>query len=294
MDEVTREGRGGPAFKGERPVPGQTPDDVFQGVIGRYLLANRILESAGAGCGLDVGCGTGIGSGFLASKGHKVLGLDVDRESLVWGSRQKFSPEFRLVQGRGEHLPFANETFDWVIAFESMEHMDSPHGFVMEAYRVLKPGGIFLCSVPHCLPDVLNEVLYGTSNRYHVQRFTPRTMEHLLSIVFEYREAWGQRFRSLGHYHRLLSRFLFWSVVLNTPLLRAIGASWRRWRDNPERHVPGNPDIEHQRDYSFWKDGDIPPEDRPNAYATAARGIPETTIHLAVKPSARQSLRAIG
>jgi len=49
-------------------------------------------------------------------------------------------------------LPFADECFDTVLCTSVLEHVDSPEAAISEAYRVLRPGGRILITVPFMYP----------------------------------------------------------------------------------------------------------------------------------------------
>ena len=48
-------------------------------------------------------------------------------------------------------LPFADESFDWVLSMEGIEHFENQTGFVRECARVLKPGGTLILTTPNIL-----------------------------------------------------------------------------------------------------------------------------------------------
>ncbi len=56
------------------------------------------------------------------------------------------------VLGVGEHLPFADASFDGVISVAVLEHVRDPFQCAREISRVLKPGGRLYCSVPFLQP----------------------------------------------------------------------------------------------------------------------------------------------
>jgi ubiquinone/menaquinone biosynthesis C-methylase UbiE len=105
---------------------------------------------------LDVGCGEGrhiFGSLHEYSDVHCV-GLDQDIPSL---NKCKEGLEFFkelnsgstvFMQGSVYKLPFDDNTFDLVICSEVLEHLEDYHAAIDEIYRVLKPEGKFLPSVP--------------------------------------------------------------------------------------------------------------------------------------------------
>lgn len=270
-------------FTGERPVPGAMPNLIFEGVIARYVLAANCLDGLPGNLLLDVGCGTGVGSGFLAFKGMKVIGVDPDFESLQWGENEKWHPDLILFQGQGESLPFEKASFQAVTAFECLEHMKNPLSFISEARRVLKPEGLLICSVPHCLEEVMSEVLSGESNPYHVQRFTPQTLRALLSDGFAVRAEWGQRFHPLDRYTYLLVNHLFWRLWKNIPWIGEKGLRWRQKRSRRLGRAGSPSEAARQTDYDHWREERIPEIWKPQPIEAEVRRIPETMIFLATR-----------
>lgn len=91
---------------------------------------------------LDVGAGTGRLATELARRNAEVTALDISPKMLeVLRHKDR---RIKTVVGSAETLPFADETFDWVVAAFLIVHLDQPKYFFEEAYRVLKPGGRLL------------------------------------------------------------------------------------------------------------------------------------------------------
>lgn len=109
------------------------------------------LLPADAGRVLEVGCGEGRVCRDLRARGHDVVGLDAS-QTLV-AAAQHADPGGSYVCGVAESLPFADASFDTVVAYNSlMDVADMPRA-VMEIGRVLRPGGLFCACVMHPFSD---------------------------------------------------------------------------------------------------------------------------------------------
>ncbi|HUP02198.1 MAG TPA: class I SAM-dependent methyltransferase [Gemmatimonadota bacterium] len=102
----------------------------------RLLLAPSLpFERA-----LDVGCGTGGSTTVLEGLASKIIGVDPSLPMLLCGVTRG---QFACVTGRGENLPFADETFD-LLTVSSAFHWFDRKVFLAEAGRVLRPAGILV------------------------------------------------------------------------------------------------------------------------------------------------------
>jgi ubiquinone/menaquinone biosynthesis C-methylase UbiE len=99
---------------------------------------------------LDCGCGYGFTLRVLtALAGGRFVGLDFQQERLD-EIRDKRIGEGRLdlVRGSAMRLPFADNTFDHIVCSEVLEHLTDDRAAVRELFRVLKPGGNLVITVP--------------------------------------------------------------------------------------------------------------------------------------------------
>jgi ubiquinone/menaquinone biosynthesis C-methylase UbiE len=113
---------------------------------------------------IDVATGTGNTAFVLAPHVRRVIGVDLTREMLVEGRRVAAEKKIDNVDwmiGDAVALPFQDDTFDLYIVRAAPHHFPDIHGFLAEAYRVLRPGrdAVFIdCSSPVPARDLLHEV----------------------------------------------------------------------------------------------------------------------------------------
>jgi demethylmenaquinone methyltransferase / 2-methoxy-6-polyprenyl-1,4-benzoquinol methylase len=129
------------------------PAAVFGlGQYGRWRseMVSRLDLARGARV-LDVATGTGLVAGDLTEKfDARVVGLDQSAEMLRRASARGI-PEFSLVRGDGQRLPFADGAFDAVIHTYLLRYVDDPAATLVELARVLRPGGR-MASVEFAVP----------------------------------------------------------------------------------------------------------------------------------------------
>lgn len=110
---------------------------------------------------LDVGCGGGEFLAQLKKEGFAALfATDMD---------QYFNPrmdavEFEKVNFCYEKLPWENNSFDLVTAWEVFEHLENPHFIINEIERVLKPGGTLVISMPNVFHIISRLVFLKTGD----------------------------------------------------------------------------------------------------------------------------------
>ncbi|MGV8172032.1 MAG: class I SAM-dependent methyltransferase [Candidatus Woesearchaeota archaeon] len=114
---------------------------------------------------LDIACGKGRISKLLLEQGYNVYSLDISQEMLNIAKNRGYVQKPFL--GDSEDLPFINDSFDVVICMDAMVHFPNPSIAALEAYRVLRPDGIFLVN---------------TSNPYDLG-FIPRNISSLIRRI---------------------------------------------------------------------------------------------------------------
>lgn len=97
---------------------------------------------------LEVGSGRGGGASYISRylSPARMTGMDIAKNAIRLARQHHREQNLEFMQGNAENLPFANESYDVVINVESSHAYGSVPRFLAEVKRVLKPGGIFLCT----------------------------------------------------------------------------------------------------------------------------------------------------
>lgn len=124
-------------------------EDHYWWFVGRRGLALDLLHRALRGFNgrprvLDVGCGTGVVLRDLSNWADPV-GVDMSPLALSYCLERGLA---HLVQGDGARMPLASESVNAVVGLDIFEHIEDDRAAFGEAYRVLKPGGVLVLSVP--------------------------------------------------------------------------------------------------------------------------------------------------
>jgi SAM-dependent methyltransferase len=98
---------------------------------------------------LDLGCGEGRVSRDLKEMGHRVVGVDVSATMLT--AARVTDPSIDTCLADAARLPFADRSFDCVIAFMSLQDVDEMATAIEEAARVLETGGRLCLAIVHPL-----------------------------------------------------------------------------------------------------------------------------------------------
>ena len=106
---------------------------------------------------LDVACGPGGEALQLAERGAgRVVGIDLTMDMLRQGQRnvsdRSLAGRIQLINGRAEHMPFADASFDALTFTYLLRYVDDPRATLAELARVVKPGGA-VASMEFLLPQ---------------------------------------------------------------------------------------------------------------------------------------------
>jgi SAM-dependent methyltransferase len=117
---------------------------------------------------LDMGCGEGRVARDLAARGHSVVGIDAAPTLIALAQEADPGGEYHVCDAAA--LPFDDESFDLVVAFNSLMDVDDMPGAVREASRVLTGGGRLCACVTHPLRDAGRYLTRDQRSRFVVDR----------------------------------------------------------------------------------------------------------------------------
>ena len=162
-------------FTGERIVPGRVPESTFWEHEARYLFAGNFVTGKDV---LDVACGTGIGTAYLRKVGARTcIGLDIDKAAVDYATATYRNCSF--AEGEATRLALGDNSIDVVVSFETIEHVKDQPRFLAECERVLRPGGLLICSTPNRFVS-----RWWEDNPFHVRELHISEFEQLVNALF--------------------------------------------------------------------------------------------------------------
>lgn len=173
---------------------------------------------------VDVGCGIGGSTLYLAEKfGAKAKGITLSpiqaaratERAIAAGLEDKVS--FQVANAL--EMPFEDNSFDLVWSLESGEHMPDKAQFLLECYRVLKPGGKFIMATwchretNSVAGELTNDEIEHLNKIYQVY-----CLPHVIALS-EYRTiARNCGFQNLRSDDWSLAVAPFWDVVIGSAM----------------------------------------------------------------------------
>ncbi len=139
---------------------------------------------------LDAACGEGYGSHLLAAKAAKVTGIDVSSLAITHAQSRYAARNLEFVSVDCCDTPFADRSFDCIISFETLEHLQDHQALLKEFRRLLKPTGFLIISTPD--KAVYTDKM-GNNNRFHVSELYKPEFETLLAGFFPVVQLLGQK-----------------------------------------------------------------------------------------------------
>lgn len=152
---------------------------VHQRLLFPYVEAARLVS----GNVLEIGCGWGRGLELLTKAADQYTGIDKNEDLIA-----ALSAEYPKATFISANIPplsrVANDTFDYIVTFQVIEHIENDDLFIKEAHRVLKPGGKLLLTT-------VNKTFSLTRNPWHVREYYADGLQSLMNRYFPTVETRG-------------------------------------------------------------------------------------------------------
>ena len=151
--------------------------------LDRYrFAAERVVNLQVA----DIACGTGYGSELLKKQGRaaSVVGVDICPDAINYASKKHAAEGVTFVCCSGDATNLADNSLDAIASFETIEHVPDDKKLLAEFARILKPGGLLICSTPNMWPLEIAP--------HHVRVYDRQSFTEILNSDFESLEMFNQ------------------------------------------------------------------------------------------------------
>lgn len=175
---------------------------------------------------LEIGCGNGYYLSLLNRMGKEISLVGIDNDELALKDAKRFigDNKVKLHLADAAKLPFKANFFDKVVMSEVIEHVDEEKECLKEAYRVLKPGGIFClttCNIDYpFLWDPINWILQHMLNK-HIEKGFWAGIWNQHTRLYE-KEQISSKVEGVGFKLDILKPLTFWCLPFNHYIVNLI------------------------------------------------------------------------
>lgn len=175
-------------WTGERFLPWVNQATIAYEHLHRYAYASTFVKGKRV---LDLACGEGYGSKMMSETASSVVGIDIDDKAIQHAKAKYGTETLQFITGSISAVPLKDDhSFDVIVCFEAIEHIEDHDKLLGEVKRLLKADGTFIVSTP-------NKLIYHDEardeNPFHVKELYFEEFQQLLARHFKNAGFLGQR-----------------------------------------------------------------------------------------------------
>lgn len=166
-----------------------TVEHLHRYAIANIFVCNKIV--------LDIASGEGYGSYLLSKNALKVIGVDIDLVSVNNANKKYSKNNLKFLEGSADKIPLEDNSVDFVVSFETIEHHDKHNEMLLEIKRVLKEDGILIMSSPD---KRYYSDLTGQVNPFHIKELYFDEFKKLIDQNFSFTNYYYQNSFNLNSF----------------------------------------------------------------------------------------------
>lgn len=147
---------------------------------GLWKRCRPLLRTQKPGTILDIGCGTGFFLAEMKRYHWHSVGIDLNANAVRVARETR---QLEVYLGKVEEADFAENSFDAITMWDTLEHIHNPRGLLAKVHHILKPGGYLLVKVPSLDSlgaKIFGEYWAGLDAPRHMTVFSRQTLARLL------------------------------------------------------------------------------------------------------------------
>jgi SAM-dependent methyltransferase len=145
-------------------------------VYQRHYIAYHTAKDYVSGDLLEIGCGEGYGIEILLPAVNQYTAVDKYKSAAF----EKYSDHTKVKLSQAGVPPlsgFEDNSFDSIVSFQVIEHVEEDDLFLKEIARVLRPGGVAIITTPNIKMSL-------TRNPWHIREYTPEQLKEMAEKHF--------------------------------------------------------------------------------------------------------------